>query len=80
MTSAVGPVQCDESLRQSLQADAFCSSLEIITGLGHLGWDRVHPITSNHERLTKHSARDSVMEQALGMATSGRRAVLSEVE
>ena len=80
MTSTVGLAHYDQALRQILKADtdAFCSRPEII-GLGHLGWEQVHPITSSHDQPTKHSGQDLAMELVLGMATSGRRVVLLEV-
>ena len=78
MTSMVGFAHCDLALRQILKADALCSRVGI-TGLGHLGWEQVYPITINHDQPVKHSGQGLVVELALGMVTSGRRAVLLEV-
>ena len=78
MTSTVGLANCDLALRQILKADAFCSRLGI-TGLGHLGWGQAHLITTSHDQPTKHLGQGLAVELALGMATSGRRAVLLEV-
>ena len=78
MTSTVSLKDCDQALRKILQADIFRSRAGII-GWGHLGWVRVHPITSSLDRPTKRSGQGLAMELALGMATYGRRAMLLEV-
>lgn len=78
MTSTVGLAYRDQPLRHIFKADNFCSRPGIIA-LGHLGWEQVQPITSSHDRLTRPSGQGLAMELALGMATSGRPAVLLEV-
>lgn len=78
MTSMVGVAHCDLASRQIFKADALCSRVGI-TGLGHLDWEQVHPITTSHDRPVKHSGQGLVVELALGMVISGRRAVLLEV-
>ena len=78
MTSTVRLTGCDQSLRQILEADPFCSSPGTLVW-GHLGWEQVHQIMSSHDQPIRHSGLGLAMELVLGMATSGRQAVRLEV-